>query len=97
MPRKSAKTKSVKPEATKRSKARKPPAPKASTPRSDTKQAQMIALLQRSQGATIEEIMKVTDWQPHTVRGAIAGALKKKLGLKVTSEKEERGRVYRIV
>ncbi len=49
-------------------------------------------------GATIEEIVEATGWQAHSVRGAISGALKKKLGLAVTSEKvQARGRVYRIV
>jgi hypothetical protein len=48
-------------------------------------------------GATIKEIMAATGWQSHTVRGAMAGALKKKLGLEVTSEKvEDRGRVYSL-
>ena len=65
--------------------------------RADSKQAQLIAMLKRAKGASIEEIVEAFDWQPHTVRGAIAGALKKKLGLDVTSEKDEkRGRVYRI-
>jgi hypothetical protein len=55
-------------------------------------------MLKRRDGATIEEIVKAFDWQPHTVRGAIAGALKKKLGLNIVSEKDEnRGRIYRIV
>ena len=46
---------------------------------------------------TIAEIVAATDWQPHTVRGAMAGALKKKLGLEVASEKiDGRGRVYRL-
>ena len=50
-----------------------------------------------SDGATIEEIAKKLDWQQHTVRGAIAGALKRKLGLDVRSEKQDaRGRVYRL-
>jgi hypothetical protein len=95
MARKITKTKSRKP-VTKQSKKAKQ-VRGTSTPRADTKQAQMIALLKRSEGATIEEITKLTSWQPHTVRGAIAGALKKRLGLKVTSEKtDDRGRVYRI-
>ena len=69
----------------------------ASTPRTESKQSQLIALLRQPDGATIAEIAKALDWQPHTVRGAIAGALKKKLGLKVESEKaDDRGRVYRI-
>ncbi len=62
-----------------------------------TKQALLIDLLKRKKGATSEEIVEATGWQVHSVRGAISGALKKKLGLAVTSEKvEDRGRVYRI-
>jgi hypothetical protein len=81
------------------------PAPDAATPERafdahaarGTKQATLIAMLRAPDGATIEEIMAATGWQSHTVRGAMAGALKKKLGLEVTSEKVEgRGRVYRI-
>lgn len=54
-------------------------------------------MLRRPTGASIDEIMAATGWQAHTIRGAIAGALKKKLGLAVESEKVEgRGRVYRI-
>ncbi len=69
----------------------------SSCTRAGTKQAQPIAMLERQEGATIAEIAAATGWQPHTVRGAIAGALKKKLGLNVVSEKvENRGRVYRI-
>jgi hypothetical protein len=65
--------------------------------RTDSKQAQLIAMLKRAKGASIDEIVEAFDWQPHTVRGAIAGALKKKLGLDVRSEKDEkRGRVYHI-
>jgi hypothetical protein len=66
--------------------------------RTGTKQEQLIGMLRRAEGATVEEVVKALVWQPHTVRGAIAGALKKKLGLKIVSDKvEERGRVYRIV
>ncbi len=78
-------------------------APPAETPtapiqhRKGTKQEALIEMLRAPDGATIEEIMVATDWQSHTVRGAMAGALKKKLGLEVTSEKVEgRGRVYRL-
>jgi hypothetical protein len=57
----------------------------------------VIGLLRRSKGASIQEIMKVTGWQAHSVRGVISGALKKKLGLAVVSEKTEAGeRRYRI-
>ena len=65
--------------------------------RDGTKQAQLIAMLRRPEGATIAQIVEATGWQPHTVRGAFAGALKKKLGLTVTSEKVDGGeRTYRI-
>ena len=68
-----------------------------STPRAESKQSQLIAMLKQPDGATIVEIAKALEWLPHTIRGAIAGALKKKLGLKVESEKvDDRGRVYRI-
>ena len=73
------------------------PTPKPPTPRAGTKQALLIALLQTSEGATIAEIVAATNWQPHTARGAMSGALGKKLGLIVTSAKEgDRGRVYRL-
>jgi hypothetical protein len=66
-------------------------------PRPNTKQAKLIALLRRPSGATIADLVKATDWQPHTVRGVISGALKKKLGLTVTSAKAEgKDRVYRL-
>ena len=65
--------------------------------RAGTKQAQLIAMLEAPEGATVPEIAEATGWQHHTVRGAIAGALKKRLGLDVTSEKVVgRGRAYRI-
>ena len=65
--------------------------------RKGTKQARLVEMLKRAQGATLAEIVAEFGWQPHTARGAIAGALKKKLGLTITSEKtDERGRVYRI-
>jgi hypothetical protein len=79
--------------------ARKQPRKTGTAPRTraDTKQAQLIAMLQRPEGATVAEIADALGWQHHTVRGAIAGALKKKLGLDVESEKvDERGRVYRV-
>jgi hypothetical protein len=72
-------------------------APKTRTPREGTKQAALIAMLRAPDGATIDEITAATGWQSHTVRGAMSGALKKKLGLEVTSEKvEDRGRVYAL-
>ena len=66
--------------------------------REGTKQALVIEMLRRPKGATIAEIVGATSWASHTTRGFFAGALKKKLGLTITSEKDEaRGRVYRIV
>jgi hypothetical protein len=71
--------------------------PKDHTPRTGTKQAALIDMLSRPDGATIEEISAALQWQVHTARGAMSGALKKKLGLSITSEKEDqRGRVYRL-
>ena len=92
------------PAASKRStkfKSKSKPKPKAtvsrSSTRSGTKQALLVDLLRRKEGATIAEVVKATGWQPHSVRGAISGSLKKKLGLAVASDKVEgRGRVYRI-
>ncbi len=77
---------------------REPPRPPARlAPRAESKQSQLIAMLKHPDGATIVEMAKALHWQPHTVRGAIAGALKKKLGFKIESEKvDDRGRVYRI-
>ena len=67
------------------------------TSRAESKQARLIAMLKQPDGATIVEIAAALSWERHTVRGAIAGALKKKLGLNVESEKvDERGRVYRL-
>ena len=66
-------------------------------PRENTKQAKLITMLRRPGGATIANLAKATGWQRHTVRGAISGALKKKLGLTVMSTKAGDGeRVYRI-
>lgn len=66
--------------------------------RENTKQAQIIAMLQRPEGATISQIVEATGWQPHTVRGTFAGAFKKKLGLTLSSSKDEHGqRVYQII
>ena len=65
--------------------------------RDNSKQAQVIAMLRRPEGATIVQICEATGWKQHTVRGTFAGAFKKKLGLEITSSKEENlGRVYRI-
>ena len=66
--------------------------------RAGTKQAQLVAMLEAPEGASTAEIVATFGWQPHTVRGAIAGALKKRLGLQIGSEAiKGRGRVYRIM
>jgi hypothetical protein len=61
-----------------------------------SKRDAVIAMLRRSEGATVDEVARATGWQRHTVRGVFSGTLKKKLGLTLASAKEERGRVYRI-
>jgi len=72
-------------------------APKPSSLRTGTKQAMLISMLQRPEGASIAEIVEATGWMGHTARGAISGVLKKKLALSVTAEKVEgRGTVYQI-
>jgi len=65
--------------------------------RAGTKQAAIIALLQRPDGASIGEIVEVTGWGVHSIRGLISGGLKKKLGLPIASDRDAtRGRVYRF-
>jgi hypothetical protein len=70
--------------------------PAAYTGRHDTKLAGLITLLRRRQGANIAEMIEATGWQAHSVRGALSGTLKRKLGLAVTSEKAEGARIYRL-
>jgi len=97
MSKNSTTSRAKKPARTKRVTKPKTAATKAATPRTESKQARLIEMLKRPEGASIEEIVKALDWQAHTVRGAMSGALKKKLGLKVDSEKVDgRGRVYRV-
>jgi hypothetical protein len=64
--------------------------------RANSKQARVLRLLRRPNGATIVTIMESTGWQSHSVRGFLAGVVRKKLGLKLASEKSDGGRVYRI-
>jgi hypothetical protein len=78
--------------------SRKRPAVASSKPKagSDTKHARIIAMLRTPAGATVTWIMNATDWQQHSVRGFLAGVVRKKLGLNLVSEQTDKGRVYRI-
>jgi Protein of unknown function (DUF3489) len=69
------------------------PEPDAKRP---SKQDEVIAMLRRPEGVTVNEVASAMGWQRHTVRGLFSGTLKKKLGLTLASAQEERGRVYRI-
>ena len=73
------------------------PAPLATT--SDTKQSRLIAALQDRQGVTVKDLVALTGWQPHTVRGTISGVLRKKLGYKIiaSATPDARERRYRIL
>jgi hypothetical protein len=73
------------------------PDPEPSNPKHPSKQDEVIAMLRRPEGVTVDEVASATGWLRHTVRGVLSGTLKKKLGLTLASAKEERGRVYRIV
>ena len=65
--------------------------------RQGTKQALVVEMLKRPEGATISQIMANTGWQRHTIRGSIAGVLKKRMGLNITSTKvADAERVYRV-
>jgi hypothetical protein len=96
----------TKPKAAPRSTARKtakPASPKRSAlpsskppTRSTTKRDRVIAMLRASAGATIASLVTATAWQQHSVRGFLAGVVRKKLGLNLVSEKTDKGRVYRI-
>jgi Protein of unknown function (DUF3489) len=67
--------------------------PAAST---HTKHARIIAMLRMPAGATIASLVTATEWQQHSVRGFLAGVVRKKLKLNLVSEKTDKGRVYRI-
>ena len=78
--------------------SRRQPARASSRPaaRPNTKHARIIAMLRMPTGTTIAAIMTATDWQQHSVRGFLAGVVRKKLGLNLVSEQTDKGRVYRI-
>jgi len=65
--------------------------------RTGTKNAQVIAMLRDRAGATVAAIMAATGWQQHSVRGFLAGVVRKRLGLNLVSEPSDDGRVYRII
>ena len=69
----------------------------ASKPRSESKQAEVIALLSRPQGSTVSAIMEATGWQQHSIRGFFSAVVRKKLQLTLVSEKASEERIYRIV
>ena len=72
-------------------------APRERKTREGTKQALVIEMLRRPEGASIAEIVEATAWVSHSVRGFLAGALKKKLGMAIESTKDDdRGRIYRL-
>jgi hypothetical protein len=71
--------------------------PKARKADPGSKQSRVIAMLQSPTGTTIVAMMKTTGWQQHSVRGFLAGVVRKKLKLKLDSEKIDGNRVYRIV
>ena len=84
--------KTAKPASRKRS----APASSRSAARPDTKHARIIAMLRTPAGATIASLVTATEWQQHSVRGFLAGVVRKKLGLNLVSEQTDNGRVYRI-
>jgi hypothetical protein len=87
----------VEPQKTKTQKPTPKPVSTERKMREGTKQAVVIEMLRRPEGATVAEIVEATGWASHTTRGFFAGALKRKLGLTIDSEKDEtRGRVYKV-
>ena len=73
------------------------PAKPTSPPRRGSKTAKILALLKRPGGASLSQLQKATDWQAHSVRGFLSGAVKKKMGLRVISTKLADGtRAYRV-
>ena len=87
----------VEPQKTKSQKSEPMPVTTERKTREGTKQALVIEMLRRPEGATIAEIVEATSWASHTTRGFLAGTLKRKLGLAIDSDKDEiRGRIYKV-
>jgi hypothetical protein len=81
---------------TSKSKPRSRSALSKTSTRPDSKHARILAMLRTPAGATVAAIMTATEWQQHSVRGFLAGVVRKKLGLNLVSESTDKGRVYRI-
>jgi hypothetical protein len=96
MTKKAQKQKSKSPRSINNSGKSLPTEPTKPKSRSGSKQGKVLALLRRPEGATIAAITKVTGWQQHSVRGFFAGVVRRKLGLKLSSDKTHGDRVYRI-
>ncbi len=96
MPRNTLFTK-TKARTARKSQPKKPARVKNVRERAGSKQAAVIALLSQSKGTTVAAIMKATGWQQHSVRGFFAGVVRKNLGLTLESDKNNGGRVYRII
>lgn len=74
-----------------------PPAPEAKLTATSSKSDQVLILLKRSDGVTLDDLMSATNWQSHSVRGFLSGTVRKRMGLTLVSELSEQGlRRYRI-
>jgi hypothetical protein len=79
-----------------KSRARSPQVSSKAATGHHSKHDRILAMLRRSAGATLASLVAATEWQPHSVRGFLAGVVRKKLGLNLVSEQTDKGRVYRI-
>ena len=95
--RKRARATKARSDASVRSKATRSKVARTAKTRAHSKQMRIVGLLSRPSGATIAGIMQSTGWQPHSVRGFLAAVVRKKLELRLESEKSDGERVYRIV
>ena len=76
--------------------SKKRPAPEIPSARPGTKKAAILSLLKRPKGATLKELMKVSQWQAHSIRGFLSGSLRKQMGLKVQVIDRDGERAYQI-